>query len=44
MGFGADYYFDANLALFVEAVYYDSRGETDDFDFLPVTLGVGYRF
>jgi opacity protein-like surface antigen len=44
IGFGADYYFDATLALFVEAVYYDPGGGTDDFDFLPFTVGVGYRF
>lgn len=44
MGLGADYYFDAALALFVEAVYHDLRDDTGDFDFLPVTVGVGYRF
>ena len=43
-GVGADYYFDAHAALYVEAAYYHPGGDTDEFDFLPVTVGVAYRY
>jgi opacity protein-like surface antigen len=42
-GVGADYYFNRNLALFIEAAYYHPTGDSGEFDFVPLTAGVNYR-
>lgn len=43
-GFGADYYFKKNFAMYFEAAYYHPTGDTDEFDFVPLTVGAKYRF
>jgi opacity protein-like surface antigen len=44
IGLGADYYVRPNLLLFLEAASYKPGGDTDEFGFRPVTLGIQYRF
>lgn len=44
LGAGADYYFGPDLALVVEAAYFQPRGDTDGFAFQPLTVGLVYRF
>lgn len=43
-GLGADYYLNRRVFLYLELAYYHPVGDTDEFDFIPLTLGLSYRF